>query len=209
MPDPVVIDTVVLRYFLLVARQDLLLTLVGNPLWVPRAVFDPDEGKAAETDMSEITRSIRSQQRVAGDAERSKDDRRKANLKAKRLDAVRAMHTKGQIAVVDLDDHELTLFADLTSTEGARRLGCKFALGNGEAACLAVAVTRGWVLATDDQDALRALHALSPGHRYERIRRLLKRAVETGVITRDEANAIHAEMQSLGFRDKEPPFPGK
>lgn len=207
MVDPTIIDTVVLRYFLLVERQDLLLTLLGDPLRVPRMVFDPDEGDVAEADMSEITRSIRFQQRAAVDVGKLKEARDRAARNAQRLDKVRAMHTNGQIVVVDLDDSELELFGVLTSAEGARALGCTLALGNGEAACLAVAIRRGWVLATDDQDALRALDALSPGHPYERIRRLLRRAGADGLITQDEANALHAEMRRLGFRDQEPPFP--
>ncbi|GIV01107.1 MAG: hypothetical protein KatS3mg014_2722 [Actinomycetota bacterium] len=44
MARPAILDTVVLRYFLLVGRRDLLLALLGNPVQVPRVVFDPDEG---------------------------------------------------------------------------------------------------------------------------------------------------------------------
>lgn len=98
---------------------------------------------------------------------------------------------RGELEVVDLGDDELELFAALTSAESARELGLKLPLGAGEAACVAVAVTRGWTLATDDQDALRALGALSPGHPYERIRRLLQRAAVAGLVTEVEANALH------------------
>lgn len=38
-----IIDTVVLLYFLLVGEEELLCTLVGTPLQVPLAVYDPED----------------------------------------------------------------------------------------------------------------------------------------------------------------------
>jgi hypothetical protein len=202
-----VVDTVVLRYFCFVGRQDLLLALLGSPLAVPRAVFDPDDGDVPEDAMSEVTRSILVQRRTANDPVRLPEARAQAARNAERLAAAHEMHGRGQLRVVDLDEGELELFGRLTSTDGARELGLRFPLGVGEAACVALAVARGWVLATDDQDALGALDALDPGHAYERIRRLLTRAASRGLIGRAEANALHAEMRRLGFRDHTAPFP--
>ena len=56
-PARAVVDTVVLRYFLLVDRWDLLTAVLGAPIVVPRIVYDPQEGSVGETAMSEITRS--------------------------------------------------------------------------------------------------------------------------------------------------------
>ena len=41
--DKHIIDTVVLLYFLLVGEEELLCTLVGTPLQVPLAVYDPED----------------------------------------------------------------------------------------------------------------------------------------------------------------------
>lgn len=208
MPEPAVVDTVVLRYFLFVARQDLLVALLGRPLMVPRIVFDSDEGEVPEGAMSELTRSIRFQRGAAGDPGRLSAARARAATNAERLRALYEMHEHGDVEVVDLGTDELELFARLTSLGGARDLGVRFALQPGEAACVALAVRRGWVLATDDQDALTALESVSPGHLYERIRRLLQRAAEAGSISEEEANELHTEMRRLGFRDTAPPFQG-
>jgi predicted nucleic acid-binding protein len=206
MPEPAVVDTVILRYFLFVDRQDLLVTLLGRPLEVPRVVFDPDEGDVPESAMSELTRSMHVQRRAAADPGRLPDARMRAAMNAERLETVYRMSQRGDVDVVDLDTHELEVFASLTSTDGAKELGLHFAIQPGEAACVALAVNRGWVLATDDQDALTALEALSSGHAYERIRRLLRRAAESGEIGKEEANEIHSQMRALGFRDTEAPF---
>ncbi len=206
MPEPAVVDTVVLRYFLFVARQGLLVALLGRPLMVPRVVFDPDEGEVPEPAMSEMTRSIRFQRAAAADPGRLPAARAGAATNADRLRGVYGMYQQGDIEVVGLEPDELELFARLTSGEGVKELGLPFALQAGDAACLALAVKRGWVLATDDQDALKALEALSPGHAYERIRRLLRRAAQQDLISEHEANQLHAEMRHLGFRDLEAPF---
>lgn len=207
MPDPAVADTVILRYFLFVDRADLMLDLLGRPLYVPPIVFDPDEGTPErEEAMSEITRSILVQRRTADDPGRPARDREEARRKAEALTQVRELHASGAISVVGLNDAELETFARLTSASGAREAGLAFRLDAGEAACVALAVHRTWVFATDDQDVLTALEKLSPSHPYERIRKLLKRAADEGRISQAEANAIHAEMTQLGFRDVVP-FP--
>jgi len=207
MPDPSIVDTVVLRYFLFVDQVELLTSLLGLPFHVPRVVFDPNEGDVPESAMSEISRSIFVQQRTAEDPGRQLGARNEAALKASRLVRSSDLHARGELHVVDLEPAELTLFARLTTKAGARELGLRFALDAGEAACIAVAVQRGWVLVTDDNDALTALESLDPGHPYERCRKLLRRAAETGLIKKSEANRIHTEMRELGFRDDEVPFP--
>jgi hypothetical protein len=41
--DDHILDTVVLLYFLLVQQAELLMDLIGRPLQVPFAVYDPDD----------------------------------------------------------------------------------------------------------------------------------------------------------------------
>lgn len=207
MADLAVVDTVVLRYFLFVDRGELLLDLLDRPIFVPRIVFDPDEGEPErEEAMSEVTRSLRVQRKTAADLSRPPAVRAMAALEADRLASASDLAARGDVEVVDLTSEEQELFARLTSKAGAAGLGLRFRIDAGEAACVALAASRGWALATDDSDALKALERLSKGHPCERIRRLLQRAAEERLVSRDEANAIHQEMTSLGFRDETPPF---
>ena len=104
---------------------------------------------------------------------------------------------------------ERAIFSRLTIDSEAQSVGLSAALGMGEAACVAIAVHRGCLLATDDDDALKALRAVSPDSKHTRIRALLCLAAERGLIGRDDANAIHREMRRLGFWDTEDPFPPK
>jgi hypothetical protein len=204
----VVVDTVVLRYFLLVDEVGLLLKLIGSPLAVPRIVYDPDEADETPEDArSEITRSISYQQRAAGDPARGERARLDAGTNAARLGEVVPLHAGGTIVVLDLEDHELDLVGRLTSPTTCKDFGLRFALDPGESACLAIAVHRNLVLVTDDGDALRALERQYSGHPYERIRRLLIRAADSKLCTRERANDIHAEMRRLGFWDRQEPFP--
>lgn len=206
-PDAVV-DTVVLRYFLLVDEIDLLLKLVGSPVAVPRIVYDPDESEETPEDArSEITRSISYQRRAGDDRARGDRSRLDAAANAARLAEVAQLHARGAIVVLDLQDHELDLVGRLTSPTSCKEFGLRFPLDPGESACLAIAVHSGLVLVADDADALRALEHHRPGHPYERIRRLLIRAADSKLCSRKRANEIHAEMRRLGFWDREEPFP--
>jgi hypothetical protein len=207
-PPETVVDTVVLMYFLYAGDVELLLELLGRPIAVPRIVYDPDEGidtpKAAR---SEITKSIEYQLDVAHDGARDVAPRKQAKVTAERLRAVRRLHEKGAVRTVDLLPDELRLVSGLTSPSGCRAFNINHPLHAGEAACLAVAVQRGLVLATDDGDAIKALGSIARAPAYRRIRGLLITAADTGRISRDKANAIHREMRRLSFWDKQPPFP--
>ena len=75
-----------------------------------------------------------------------------------------------------MTESELDTFQRLTADEPDDHFGLLAPLGAGEAACIAIALERDHVMATDDSDALRVLHRLRPHHPYERIRRLLIRA---------------------------------
>jgi predicted nucleic acid-binding protein len=111
------------------------------------------------------------------------------------------------VHVLEMTNAELDVFERLTAEHPDDELGLVLPLGAGEAACVAIALERGHVLATDDADALRALHRLRPDHPNERIRRLLVRAGTRAIITRKEANHIHQRMREMGFWDTVAPFP--
>ena len=208
-PDSVV-DTVVLRYFLLADEIELLVELLGSPLGVPRIVFDPDENEdVPAAARSEIRRSVAYQQAASRDPARDEEARATALRNATRLARVTELHTTGRIVTLDLTDAELETVGWLTSPTGCVAFGLTFPLDAGEAACVAMAAARSLPLATDDGDALRALHALASRHPYERIRKLLMRAANEARVTRRRANAIHDEMRRLGFWDTHPPFPGE
>ncbi|MGI9119669.1 MAG: hypothetical protein ACR2G7_06025, partial [Acidimicrobiales bacterium] len=205
-----VVDTVVLRYFLLVDEAHLLLELLGSPIATPRIVYDDDE--AADTPdhvRSEITRSVAYQRRASADLARNVEARQEASCNAERLSRVTALHESGSLVILDLSTEELALVGHLTSPDGCKDFRLRFPLDAGEAACIALAVTRSLVLVTDDGDALSALARHAPGHPYERIRKLLMRAGTRGLCTTMRANEIHREMRRLGFWDREEPFPGR
>lgn len=202
-----VVDTVVLRYFLFVDRVDLLLDLLGRPIAVPRIIYDPDEGDPPDSATCEVELSIRYQHRVASDPARDAESRAIARSNAEALENIHEAHSDGDLVVLDLTAEEQRVMSTLTSPSGCRGFGLVLPLGPGEAACIALAVERGLVLATDDSDALRALASVDPTASYERIRRLLVRAASERIISKREANALHARMTALGFRDNELPYP--
>jgi hypothetical protein len=207
-PPKTIVDTVILMYFLFAQEAELLLDLVGRPVAVPRIVYDPDEGAVIpRAARSEITHSIEYQRGIATDRARDEAVCRRARANAERLQSIRDLHTAGALTTVDLLPDELRVVSSLTSPSGCKAFNLKFPLGAGEAACLAVSVKRDLVLATDDNDALKALASIPGAHRYQRIRKLLIAAASSGRISRERANAIHAEMRRLGFWDRTPPFP--
>lgn len=202
-----VVDSVIVHYFLLTDHGDLLCDLLGSPLRVPRTVYDPDETPGTPpAAMSEMRRAIEYHDRHAAQRSRPPAERTQFAALGTKLREVDRIHAAGQLQIVDMTAAERSLFGQLTSPEHSGRFGLAFPLGAGEAACVAIAHTRGWVLATDDADALRALEAVSPGHPYERIRKLLIRAATADLITREDANQIHSAMTGLGFWDKKQPF---
>lgn len=201
-----VVDTVVLRYFLLVGRADLLVTLLGAPLGVPRVVYDPDDGNAPLDFKSELRRSVAEQRRRGSDAALERDVRELSRLRADRLEVADKLYLDGQLVVIDHTPDELGLVGQLTSPSGCKAFNLRFPLDPGEAACLAIGVQRSLVVATDDNDALKARESFASPPSYERIRRLLVRAVTEKLITKATANGLHDEMREHGFWDSTPPF---
>jgi predicted nucleic acid-binding protein len=105
--------------------------------------------------------------------------------------------------------NERALFSRLTTNSEAQSVGLRVALGMGEAACVSIAVHRGCLLVTDDDDALKALRSVSPKSKHTRIRAILRLAADRGLIDRNDANVIHREMRRLGFWDITDPFPAE
>ncbi len=208
--DDAVVDTVVLHYFLLVSRADLLIRLLGAPVHVPRIVFDPDESDATPPGaMSELTRGIDHHHRRQRDRTLSESVRQEAAERARNLEVAHHLAAQGELMVADMTDAERSMFARLTAREHIAEFGLRFPLGSGEAACLTIAIQRNWTFVTDDNDALGVMKRLDSGHDYERIRRLLYRAGEERLVSRSEANAIHQSMRLAGFWDNQPPFPAE
>lgn len=197
-----VVDTVVLRYFLLVGEENLLVRLLGSPIGTSRIVYDPAEQEdVPEPSRSEMTRSVAYQRRASADPAHDALAQEQAATNAERLGRVAEIHASGRLVVLDLTAAEVGMFSRLTSAALCPEFGLRFPLDAGEAACLAIAVGRGMTLATDDADALRALDQIATAHPNQRIRRLLVAAAESALVTRDRANAIHREMRRLGFWD--------
>lgn len=205
-PEPAIVDTVLLRYFLLVERFELLLRVLGQPLMVSRVVYDP-ENADDERAMSEMVRSIHVQRRRAADQHRTQAERDRAELIARRLAAIHEHFKTGSVSIADMSEAERSLYGRLSADEHVSEFDLKLPLDDGEAASLAIASERGWVFVSDDNDALRAMRAIHPSHPYHRSRKILIEAADWGLISRSDANVIHADMRRLGFWDTTPPCP--
>ncbi|MGE0600641.1 MAG: hypothetical protein AB7J35_05270 [Dehalococcoidia bacterium] len=205
---PSILDTVVLLYFLLVGREALLTRLLGAgaPLRVPLAVYDPEERSLSPEALrhSDLLSEMRQATRHYEVAARSDPAAGELLERVRRVDF---LYDGAALEVVELSADERLLAARLQSRRTAAEYGIRVPLGPGEAACVAIAFTRGWTIATDDNAALTALGALY-GHDYpyERIRKLLVRAAEEGLVDRAEAREIHDQMRQLGFWDSDQLF---
>lgn len=207
--DAVITDSVILHYFLLSGHAQLLIDLLARPLRTSRIVYDPDQEPSVPPGaMSEMSRAIDWHQRRVIDRSLSIARRTEAEIAAERLAVIHTLYQQGDLVAVDMSELEQALYAELTNPHHCATYQLALPLDPGEAACVAIAVERHWTLATDDTDALKGLEVASPGHAYERIRKLLIRAANKGRLTREAANVIHDEMTSYGFWDRQRPFPG-
>lgn len=207
-----IIDTVVLMYFLLVGREALLGDLMGRPLQVPFAVYDPEdrnlqEGTSPRSELlSEMRQAVRHYEAAAEAAAESEssDHEIESFNRIKRIDD---LYDEGGLVPIAMTSEELLLSARLQSSDASVH-GLKVGLGPGEAACVAISYTREWTIATDDADAYKVLNRLygDSEYPYERIRKLLVRAAEEELISSEEANRLHDEMRTLGFWDTGQPF---
>ena len=201
-----IIDTAVLLCFLLVKEVTLLGNLLGWPLRVPFAVYDPEErtllpGEPPRSDLlSEMRQAVMHYERVAesnGDTE-----------SLVRVSSVDNLYEDGRLVTEAMSAQEQR-FANRMQRTSTGNSARQALLGPGGAACVAIAIERRWTLVTEDSDALRMLARLRPkqNHRSEQIRELLVRAAKRKLLTKEAANGIYAEMVSCGFWGSLFPFP--
>jgi len=97
----------------------------------------------------------------------------------------------GTLRAITIDDvATLELFAELLAT-----------MGSGEAACLSLAQTCGWLIASDERRVFRreALARLGPG-RIINTAGIFLLAIRAGVLTVDDADCIKGELERHRFR---------
>ena len=201
--EQVVVDTVVVNYFLALGRIALLAAVVGGCVLVPRAVYDPDETDRADvTVVSELERGLRRHRQRAVDPELAPKQREYSSEALPHFERLQQHVGEGLIVPLSLDPSELQLYGMFRDAVWAREHGLLAELGSGEAAALAVAENRGMRLATDDQDCIRLAQARRPDSIILRIRSVLHLAVDAGLVGFDEARSIHLSMRARGFWDR-------
>ena len=97
----------------------------------------------------------------------------------------------GELRAITIDDvATLVLFAELLAI-----------MGSGEAACLSLAQTCGWLIASDERRVFRreALARLGPG-RIINTAGILLLAIRAGVLTIEDADCMKAELERHRFR---------
>lgn len=186
-PPDAVCNTTPLRYFAVVGHFDLLVEALGGLLRVPRQVLDPeDDPEGIASLLSEI-----------GQTERYLGTR---SDEIERWSRVRALRQRTDIEVLDLDQDELSLFAEFRSSSFRKQLGLAAVLGPGEAAAMAIAITRGLSAILDDAAARKALMHKSPATDVWTSREVLRSAAGRGLITSDAAATIYLDMRDAGYR---------
>lgn len=199
----IVADTVVVNYFLSVGAFDVLASLLGGVVFVPRAVFDPDEPEEiADAAASELRAGLRFHRRRVGDERVPVVLRARSERALPHFETLPTLTESGRLVALELNDDELRRFVQLRSADYVRQFTRVAGLGRGEAAALAIALTRGWALATDDQDAIEVARSIDPELRITRIRALLLEAVDRKLVALAEAEALHRAMIDAGFWDR-------
>jgi len=191
--EPVICNTSPIRYFSLVGQFDLLVRLLGGEAHVPREVLDLDEDPdGIESLVSEIARSERYW------AKRSTSPESMENWSR-----LRALRSRTDISILDLEGEELAAFAELVSPSYPMTVGLVGALGPGEAAVIAISENRGWTAALDDWLARDVLVQRSPGTSIVTTRDLLRRAAAQQLVDSAEAQLIYDDMLAKGYRGPE------
>ena len=108
--DSHVVDSTVMLFFLLAKEENLLGDLLGWPLRVPFAVYDPEEPQLQDTGLrsellSDLRQAVSHFQRTAG-----LNGDRESLLRVSRIDA---LHADGRLAVEALSNREQRLVARL------------------------------------------------------------------------------------------------
>lgn len=179
-----------------VGHSDLLFEVTG--LTVPRVVADPsdpigddllDVDVGGLSELAAAEQYFRHRLRYRQSADPADYDRavRLANLR---------QHP--DLRVIDLDSDEADNAKVLASPAFRKRLGQTLPLGRGEIAVIAVAVNREYVAGLDDGAARAA--AAEWGVQTMTTQDLLRAAIERGVKSPGEAQAINDAILAEGFR---------
>ena len=200
--EQVVIDTVVVNYFLALGRFSLLAAVVGGRVLVPRAVYDPEDADRADAAVvSELERGLRRHRQRAVDPELAPKQREYSSDALPHFERLRHHVDEGLMLPLTLEPAELVRYGMFRDALWARQHDLLAELGSGEAAALAIAENRGLSLATDDQDCIRLAQARRPDSVILRIRSLLHLAVDAGLVSVEEARSMHLSMRARGFWD--------
>lgn len=98
--------------------------------------------------------------------------------------------TCGDLRLDDVEEQELSVYAELCQT-----------VGSGEAACLAIAQARGWLVATDELGRVRRWVRENLGaHRVINTPGLLVLAIRSGLLTVERADELKATLEERRFR---------
>lgn len=190
LSEPLICNTTPVRIFALVGQVDLLSAALGGTIRLPRQVLDDEDVETGPRDLlSEI-----------GKAERYFATRSSDPDATRAWSALRALRTRTDIEIVDLDDKELRTYAELVSPDLPSSYEIVAPLGAGESAVIAVAEHRGWGAAMDDAAARRVLGLRHPGCRIVTSRDLLRQATASGVIESSEAQIVYIDMLEKGYR---------
>ncbi len=188
----------VLAMFVDAGQFEVLVSLAGGRLFVTPTVADADEMPPyASEPVAEFARGLFRSQAEAGAMHANRVARRTAFFQASG-----AQWLPVALTVAELHDTQ-RLLQPATRT-AAQKINPAFKfkrVGAGEAEAAAVALSRGWTLWSDDAAIVGLLAALHQGHPVERIGRLLKRAVNEGLLSCEDAAHLYndAFKRDLGL----------
>lgn len=190
-PEDWISDATPVRHFAVAGQFALLADVLDGVVRVPRQVFDPDD---AVNDPGTLVSEI-------GNSERFYRRRSTDPVAMDKWSHLRSLRQRTDINVIDLSEDEDKLYTDLMSTAFARGHHLAAPLGRGEAAVIAIAITRGDQAIMDDGAARRTLNDLAPGHPVLTTREVLRVAVtERQLLTSGEAEIIYSDMLEDGYR---------
>lgn len=203
------VDAPVLLYWSLANATDLLVQLSFNGITTTNFVYEICDTTGQHK--NQIAQDRRYYQSLCSDLKLDEPTRRAAMDATVQIDRIGDMYINGHLKIVALDDKEdgkeIDLFCQLTSDKQAERLQLPWKLGHAAASCVAVAVNRGMVLASDDADACAALKRLSPGHPTQSSQDLLRIAVEERLISKEEEAATLETLRKAVLWNRRPPYP--
>ena len=188
-PDTIC-NTTPLRHLALARRLDLLSAVLGGSIRTPRQVFDNEEDPDGPAfHVSELGRSQRYFAARADDGEM-----------AERWGRLLEMRARTDLEVIDLDEDELAIYAELQTVEFAKAAGLTAALGPGESAVIAIAESRGWAAVLDDGAARAVLAERAPGCEIATTRQVIRLAVtEHELLDSSAAQILYDSIRADGY----------